>query len=334
MEDEEMPNWTRDRAVLDKIGYAREQLDGADTMMVEMLNVDGRVSNRDIASAVALTEVTVAARIKSLIDKRILGISTVFDWERAGFLVDLWVKVFVGGRSVRDVAADIAKLPQTHGVLVVFGEPDIVVHVLLPDKESTSRFLAEDLRPIPGISGIEAMVTLHTEKYNVNFARMPVSVTGFDFPAPVIDLDDTDYMVLEAIAADGRRSNRDIARELGVSDSTVRLRIKRMEAANLLRISGQTDPYLTGMVDSWALVSVEAAGNVKQLAKELASLQEVGIVAEVAGGHQLLLLVITKNRAAMIEFVTYYLRTAPAVWSTKTWELIHTEKLDYHWGKL
>jgi DNA-binding Lrp family transcriptional regulator len=330
---EDVPNWTRDRAVLNEVGFAREQLDSADKWMVEMLNADGRVSNRDLAAAVGLTEVTVAARVRSLIDKRILGVSTVFDWKKAGFLVDLWIQVFVRGRSVRDVAADIAKLTQTHGVLVVFGDPDIVVHALLPDNAAAARFLSEDLKPIPGISGIEATSTLHTEKYNVNFARMPISATEFDFPAPVVALDETDHGVLAAIAVDGRRSNRDIARELGVSDSTVRLRIKRMEAANLLRISGQTDPYLTGMVDSWALISVETVGDTSLVAKELARLQEVGIVAEVTGSHQLLLLVIARDRPALIEFVSRHLNSAPTVWSSRTWEIIHTEKLDYHWGR-
>ncbi|MGV9947890.1 Lrp/AsnC family transcriptional regulator [Rhodococcus aetherivorans] len=331
---ENVPNWTRDRAALNRVGFAKEQLDDTDRCIVELLNADGRVSNRDLAAAVRLTEATVAARIRSLIDKRILGITTVFDWQKAGFLVDMWVQVFVGGRLARDVAADIAKLAQTHCVLVVFGEPDVVVHALLPDHDAAARFIAEDLKPIEGVVGVDSTLTLRMEKYNVNFARMPISATEFDFPAPVIELDDTDRRVLSAIAADGRRSNREIARELGVSDSTVRLRIKRMEAANLLRISGQTDPYLTGQVDAWALVCLETVGDTRLLAKLLAAFHEVGIVAELAGTHQLLLLVITVDRPALIEFVSQRLHGSPMVLSSRTWEILHTEKLDYHWGRL
>lgn len=331
---EEVPDWTRNRAVLSRVGFAKELLDETDRSMVEMLNADGRISNRDLAATVGLTEATVAARIRALVDKRILGITTVFDWEKAGYLVDVWVQVFVGGRLVRDVAADIAKLAQAHCVLVVFGEPDVIVHALLPDNDAAARFVAEDLKPIDGVVGVDSTVTLRTEKYNVNFARMPISVTELDFPAPVVQLDDTDRRVLAAIASDGRRSNRDIARELGISDSTVRLRIKRMEAASLLRISGQTDPYLTGQVDAWALVCLETVGDTALLAKRLATFPEVGVVAELTGAHQLLLLVITTDRPTLIEFVAQRLHESPTVWSSRTWDIIHTEKLDYHWGRL
>lgn len=331
--NQEVPDWTRNRAQLGRLGFAREKLDETDRSMVDLLSADGRISNRDLASAVGLTEATVASRIRALIDKRILGITTVFDWGRAGFLVDLWVKVFVGGRGVRDVATEIGRLTQAHSVLVVFGEPDIVVHALLPDSDAAARFVAEDLKPIEGVIGVDVSVTLRTEKYNVSFARMPISATEFDFPAPVVDLDDTDRRVLAAIAIDGRRSNRDIARELGVSDSTVRLRIKRMESAGLLRISGQTDPYLTGQVDAWALVCLETVGDTGLLAKQLAALPETGIVAELTGVHQLLLLVTTTDRPALIDFVSRRLHESPTVWSSRTWEIIHTEKLDYHWGK-
>jgi DNA-binding Lrp family transcriptional regulator len=302
--------------------------------MIELLNADGRISNREIASEIDLTEVTVAARIRALIEKRVLGISAVFDWRAAGYLVDMWITIRVGGASVREVAREIADLARVHSVHIVFGETDIIVHAVMSDTSAAATFLAQDLRPIPGIDSVNPMMALRTSKYNVNFARMPIVRTEFSFPNPVVEMDDVDRDILSAIALDGRRSNRDIARELEVSDSTVRLRIRRLEQAGLLRISAQTDPYLTGKVDAWAYVRLEISGDQSKVVELLVKTPEVGVVAEVSDRYQLLILVIAKTRPALIDFVVNQLRTIPGVRSTQTCEIIHTQKLDYHWGRL
>ncbi|MGV9947892.1 Lrp/AsnC family transcriptional regulator [Rhodococcus aetherivorans] len=324
---------TADRSALNRSKLARETLDIADQQMIELLNDNGRISNRQIAAAVGLTEVTVAARIRALIDKRILGVSTVFDWRAAGYLFDVWVWICVGDRPVREVAAELAKQPSIHSVHIVFGNADIIIHALLAGNEEVADFLARDLRPIPGIDRIYPALALRTFKYNVNFARMPIEPTHFDFPSPVVELDDMDRAILAALALDGRRSNRDLARELEMSDSTVRLRIRRMEQAGLLRIAGQTDPYLTKAADAWTYVGLEVSGDSSSVARSLAERPEVGIVAEVSGPFQLLVLVITAERSSLIEFVLDQLRAQPGVRSSRSWEIINTTRLDYHWGR-
>lgn len=325
---------TADRSSLTRSKSARESLDPADRRMIELLNENGRISNRDIATEVGLTEVTVAARIRTLIDKRILAVSTVFDWRAAGYHVDLWVWVSVGDRLVREVAAELAEHPSIHSVHIVFGDADIIIHALLADNDEVAEFLARDLRPTAGVDRIYPAPALRTWRYNVNFARMPIEPTHFDFPNPVVDMDEVDREIIAALALDGRRSNRDLARELGMSDSKIRLRIRRMEQAGLLRIAGQTDPYLTKAADAWTYVGLEVSGNSSVVAQDLAKMPEVGIVAEVSGPFQLLVLVITAERSALIEFVLDRLRAQPGVRSSRSWEIINTTRLDYHWGRL
>ncbi|OZD59782.1 hypothetical protein CH263_22550 [Rhodococcus sp. 06-1059B-a] len=324
---------TADRSALSRSKSARESLDTADHRIIELLNENGRISNRDIAANVSLTEVTVAARIRALIDKRILAVSTVFDWRAAGYHVDLWVWVSVGDRPVRQVAAELALHPSIHSVHIVFGDADIIIHALLIDNDQVVEFLARDLRPTIGIDRIYPATALRTWRYNVNFARMPIEPTHFDLPNPLVDLDEVDRNILAALAVDGRRSNRDLARELGMSDSKIRLRIRRMEQAGLLRIAGQTDPYLTRAADAWTYVGLEVSGDSSAIAQDLANRPEVGIVVEVSGPFQLLVLVITAERSALIEFVLDRLRAQPGVRSSRSWEIIDTTRLDYHWGR-
>jgi Lrp/AsnC family transcriptional regulator, regulator for asnA, asnC and gidA len=61
-----------------------------------------------------------------------------------------------------------------------------------------------------------------------------------------IVLDDTDREILQELQADGRRAFRDIARQLGVSEATIRTRVKRLRDNRVLQILGYVDPVAFG----------------------------------------------------------------------------------------
>ena len=54
-------------------------------------------------------------------------------------------------------------------------------------------------------------------------------------------LDAVDRQIVERLSHDARTSNRQIAAELGVTEGTVRARIKRMEDEKLIRITAVTN---------------------------------------------------------------------------------------------
>src|SRR4051794_18451430 len=62
-----------------------EPLDSTDLRLIDLLALDGRANNRYLADQVGMTEATVASRIRSLVERRVLGITATFDWEAAGY---------------------------------------------------------------------------------------------------------------------------------------------------------------------------------------------------------------------------------------------------------
>jgi Lrp/AsnC family transcriptional regulator, regulator for asnA, asnC and gidA len=60
------------------------------------------------------------------------------------------------------------------------------------------------------------------------------------------ELDDTDRAILRELQEDGRRSFRAIARGVGVSEGTVRTRVRRLEEGGALRILAFVDPSRLG----------------------------------------------------------------------------------------
>ena len=62
-------------------------------------------------------------------------------------------------------------------------------------------------------------------------------------------LDEIDKSIVAHLARDARTSNRQIATELGVTEGTVRARIKRMEEQNAILISGAIPGPKNGLVE-------------------------------------------------------------------------------------
>ena len=82
-----------------------------------------------------LTEETVAARIRSMLERGIIGITAIFDWNVAGYH---WGTC--GSRwsakpaTSAPVVAALAKLDEVATIFTVFGPVDLVVHVLCTDR--------------------------------------------------------------------------------------------------------------------------------------------------------------------------------------------------------
>lgn len=310
-------------------------LDEADRRIIELLIADGRASNRSLAAEVGLTEATVAARLRRLVDQRVLGVSAIFDWEAAGYGWDLWLAVAVEGRPPKEVGADIARLPWVHSVGVVFGPFDLVVHVLTPRREDVVEFLTDRISATVGVRDFTVDVTLAWVKYEMNAAALPLDVGDLSFPAPVVSLDTLDQAAIAALARDGRQSNREIARQLGVSDGTIRGRLRRLEEAGMLRITAQTDSWRTGMVSSWAFVGIKTEGaNARLLGEKLAAVPEIDFVALTAGRHDLFVHISAPSRGRLVDLVVNELRAGAGIRSTETWEVVASVVHDYRWVRL
>lgn len=311
------------------------RLDDTDMRIIELLQSDGRLTNRVLANATGLTETPIAARIRSLTDSHVFGITAVFDWVAAGFNLDVWLALKVTGRDPREVSTQIASVPGVHLVSLVFGPVDIFVHGLVSGvAEDIQDFIAE-IASIPGITQIDSHIALDTLRYTTQYARLPIKHKTVAFPDPAIDLDETDLSLIEMLRMDGRQSNRAIARDLGVSEGTVRGRVRRLENVNLLRIVGQSDPYLTGQVNTWAYIWVDTeVGATRAVAEQLATFSSTYVVAQVAGRHNLLLGMFTPSRTVLLDVILRAVRTIPGVVATETWEVAATMFYRYEWGRI
>ena len=104
-----------------------------------------------------------------------------------------------------------------------------------------------------------------------------------------IPLDATDEAILRALQADGRRSYRSIAREVGVAEGTVRARVRKLEDLGALRVLAFVDPSRLGnSVLALLALRVESPRRAA-LIDELSGWREVTYLSSLIGRHDILL---------------------------------------------
>ncbi|MEH6636480.1 MAG: Lrp/AsnC family transcriptional regulator [Halioglobus sp.] len=132
--------------------------------------------------------------------------------------------------------------------------------------------------------------------------------------APVpIELDATDEAIIALLRADGRLAYRAIARELGITENTVRARVRRLEESDTMRVVAVTDIEAAGFGMLLAIgVQVENRSP-EQVAREMAAMPEVFSVNVVVGTHDVEILVVAEDQGALNDLLNNRLAGVPGV---------------------
>ena len=101
-------------------------------------------------------------------------------------------------------------------------------------------------------------------------------------------LDKLDQDIIRILSQDARISNRQIGAELGVTEGTIRVRIKRLQQQNLIRFTAITDFRLSGS-PRLVMIGIHAdPSEVRALAQQIAAMPEIGCVVQMLGRYALL----------------------------------------------
>jgi len=129
----------------------------------------------------------------------------------------------------------------------------------------------------------------------------------------LIELDDIDQGIIELLRQDGRMPSRAIARELDITEATVRSRVRRLEESNTMRVVAVTDIEAAGYGMLLAIgVQVENRSP-EDVAQEMAAIPEVFSVNVVVGAQDVEILVVAQDQLALDELINERLATMPGV---------------------
>ena len=128
-------------------------------------------------------------------------------------------------------------------------------------------------------------------------------------PEYVVDAVDMD--ILGVLAADGRATFADIARQVAVSQGTARQRVRHLEAAGVVTVQTVISPGILGLA-GYSAVGITVDGSVEAVAQDAAQLESVALVATAFGAFEVVAEVGYRDLGHLVETLDS-LRSIPGV---------------------
>lgn len=143
--------------------------------------------------------------------------------------------------------------------------------------------------------------------------------------------DAVDRQIVALLRVNGRRTNAELARQVGLSEGAIRKKLKKLTAAGILKVVAVADPTRLGYaIDVFSGVQV-TPGKTLEVAEHLVSLEAVRYVALAAGSYDILFEAMFRQQDDLLEFLTRTLPAVPGIARVDTWHLLRVLKRNYDW---
>lgn len=142
-------------------------------------------------------------------------------------------------------------------------------------------------------------------------------------------MDELDWKIIAMLQEDGRASNAAIARDTGVSEGTVRRRLKRLIDEEYIRVVAMLDPKKMGFTAE-ALIGIQVDPNrIDQIAADIADLNDVSWVAVTSGSYDIFAWITLESSEALGVFLRTKIGMIPGVRRTETFVNLVAKKRGY-----
>lgn len=150
--------------------------------------------------------------------------------------------------------------------------------------------------------------------------------------SPNESMDELDRRILQTLQADGRTPFAEVARQVSVSETTVRARYQGLVERGIVRTVAIVDPYALGFQAPAILVlSVEPAA-VDEVARAIERLPEVSYLVMTLGASDLIAEVFCRDLPHLTRLITQQVHCIPGVRSVEVLMIARSHKLSFRWA--
>ncbi len=118
------------------------------------------------------------------------------------------------------------------------------------------------------------------------------------------ELDDLDYGIVCALQNNARLPFTKIAKDLGVTEKTIRMRVQQMQEENTLSLLGVVNPVKAGLNIQAMIQIATEAGKLNDVVNILQEVEEIRVMSLTTGEYQLCIKVLVREYEDLSEFLT------------------------------
>lgn len=136
----------------------------------------------------------------------------------------------------------------------------------------------------------------------------------------------TDMEIIRCLHDDARMSMVQIAKEIGVPESTVRSRVTRLTENGILDFVAVTNPFKLGY-RLWVMIAIQTElTKIHHVAQGLSDLPEVYFVAVITGGYDIIVSASFRSNEEFLEFISTKLSGISGITRTANYSLLKIYK--------
>jgi DNA-binding Lrp family transcriptional regulator len=300
-------------------------MDGLDLMIIKELEVDGRQSISAIAKNLGKNRVYISRRLKKLLDKKIIEISSFTHPFVLGYYTFAFIGIKALPNRIRAVAEQLKELEAIHDLVIITGGYDLLAYSLFENPLDVSVFIRKELDNIPGITATETMMIHEVRKETFAYATgaentdaRENSPAWEEAPSPDLKIDRVDLAILRELEIDGRQSVTDLAKKLDISRINASNRLQRLRDNKATKIVAVTNPFILGY-HIIAMVGIKTeTRQINALSDMLSSFKNIYTVVITSGRYDILVLTMAKGPMGLSHFLTEELAQLPGISSTES----------------
>ena len=141
-------------------------MDRYDKLIIEALQHDGRISNKQLARRVNLSESACLRRVRALEDSGLIErYVAMIDQARAGLPGDVLVHIGLHREEQSELAAfeeAVRNIPEVMECYLMTGEFDYLLRVVVADMADFERIHKDALTRLPGVARVNSSVAIRT----------------------------------------------------------------------------------------------------------------------------------------------------------------------------
>jgi DNA-binding Lrp family transcriptional regulator len=292
-------------------------MDEVDEAIVALLEVDGRLTHRDVARSIGLSRSSAAIRVQRLLSSGQVVVRGVVHPAVIGRGSLAHVGLAVRGRAA-PLAAEIARRDDVPFLSLTSGQYGLVAEVRAASPRDVDRTISE-LRSLDEVMGVDTLTYVEVVRDVIG----PVGDVS-------TDVDAVDLALLRALQDDGRASYVDLAEVVGLSAAGARRRVVRLVESQVVRVgavvrhSGQDRQSAMGL-------GIRLAGDHQGVVDELKTMSSVIFVARTLGRFDVLVTMRAFSAAQLVELLDT-VRALPGVNGIDSWAHLDVVKEDYASG--
>ena len=146
--------------------------------------------------------------------------------------------------------------------------------------------------------------------------------------------DQVDMGIIGYLRQDGRMPNTKIAKNRGISEGSVRRRIRRMTSESLIHVTAIVDHAMLGyMVE--AVIAIQAdPTKMTEVARKLSELAAVRYVGIAVGDYNIMVSACFTSNEELLGFLTGEIGRLDGISRTRTFLMLDVTKHGYDWSPL